>query len=480
MEVTKRKNYTASSGKTFNDKDSQQSKGLSSNDICREPEFKYGILLGAVLFFPSCIIFAFGGRPTLIALCFGLLIAYIFDLLGGIEAAIMTIVVTLIAIWATVMWSSRFILQENITNLALNFTLGVVLIYAFVVMAGHFRTLRIEFESLFYVMESVIFATLPLLASSILTWFLCVEMPAIDLPTCFSSCYFLLVVLLGGPRKSSLPIMRTPLSDSVAEKYLLSPETIVAMYLVPILMSPILFLILHHNILSFSTGTLVGLLESIMFPTLLVILAAERHLEYWAFNDRPAIATWLSNSKLLLFFVLICCVQSHPLLDDIKGFSGLDDLTSSVAICGSCFFVCVAVFTHRSVRNKRTRRILVNICVGISSLLIGITLGLSSTKALPALIGGAVAIAEFYQKVFTPPDEDGSALRFLDGVMDAILVVIACFSTSCVVASFVGKTLWSLSFTFTWQGWQVDMKDFSLFSAFLAMFAVAIPVLVIT
>lgn len=50
-----------------------------------DPEFKYGVLLLLSISFPLGVILAFGGKTTLITICFGGIIAYIFDLLGSIE-----------------------------------------------------------------------------------------------------------------------------------------------------------------------------------------------------------------------------------------------------------------------------------------------------------------------------------------------------------------------------------------------------------
>lgn len=82
----------------------------------------------------------------------------------------MSVIITLIAIWATVMWAARFLLLETLMNFFLVFVLGFVLIYLFFILAGEFRTLRLEFESLFYMVETLMFLTLPLLAASITTW----------------------------------------------------------------------------------------------------------------------------------------------------------------------------------------------------------------------------------------------------------------------------------------------------------------------
>lgn len=50
-----------------------------------EPTFAYGTALMLALSPPLAVLLAFGGRPTIVALCFGSIVAYIFDILGTME-----------------------------------------------------------------------------------------------------------------------------------------------------------------------------------------------------------------------------------------------------------------------------------------------------------------------------------------------------------------------------------------------------------
>lgn len=53
-----------------------------------EPQFLYGTLLFSSLVPPLLIVLAFCGKPGLIALCFGSMFAYIFDVIGAMEVII--------------------------------------------------------------------------------------------------------------------------------------------------------------------------------------------------------------------------------------------------------------------------------------------------------------------------------------------------------------------------------------------------------
>jgi hypothetical protein len=48
-------------------------------------QFLYGDLLLAALLPPGLVMLAFGGRPMLIAVCFGSMFTYIFDIFGAME-----------------------------------------------------------------------------------------------------------------------------------------------------------------------------------------------------------------------------------------------------------------------------------------------------------------------------------------------------------------------------------------------------------
>ena len=50
-----------------------------------EPEFRHSGVLMLGLAPPLLIMMAFGGRPTLLMVCFGVMVTYIFDLLGAME-----------------------------------------------------------------------------------------------------------------------------------------------------------------------------------------------------------------------------------------------------------------------------------------------------------------------------------------------------------------------------------------------------------
>ncbi len=87
--VVRRKQYnTASAGDTdtLNDRNlNTDSNNSTAKLMSSEPEFSHGLLILKGLIPTILIIFAFGGRPSILILCLGTLISYIFDLLGTVE-----------------------------------------------------------------------------------------------------------------------------------------------------------------------------------------------------------------------------------------------------------------------------------------------------------------------------------------------------------------------------------------------------------
>ena len=54
-----------------------------------------------------------------------------------------------------------------------------------------------------------------------------------------------------------------------------------------------------------------------------MISCAESQLDYWPGKYRPTLALALGRAKLIGSVVVFVCMQNHPLLRDLKAFSGL-------------------------------------------------------------------------------------------------------------------------------------------------------------
>ena len=107
--------------------------------ISKEPECKYGWTLLLSLLPSFAILIVFGGRPTLLALCFGSLTTYIFDLLGTMEGTLFSICITLLTMWATLLYASRMLLYDSYLNICILIMQFIILFYIFIVISSFFR-----------------------------------------------------------------------------------------------------------------------------------------------------------------------------------------------------------------------------------------------------------------------------------------------------------------------------------------------------
>ena len=325
--------------------------------------------------------------------------------------------VTGLGLWSTVVWSARLILSESIFNFSLVIVMGMLLLEVFIIICASFRSILNEFDALFYFMEVILFATMPLLCTVIITWFACVEMPSLDLPLCFSTTYFLYTMYLGKPRRSSHPAaLNNSRIGLTGEPALALPrKVLLVVYGVPVVMSFFLHLALHHNVLLDHTwtrtaGLFISVLSPIMYDSVILplsppslshffrllvsplitshhlssaptssrpfhsshtfhtslstytaltpidshapthrymITCAEAQLDYWPVKTRPALTLNMGRAKLIGSTVVFLCMQDHPLMRDLKAFSGQDEPMATVSICGAVVLAAMAVHTHR-------------------------------------------------------------------------------------------------------------------------------------
>ena len=188
--------------------------------------------------------------------------------------------VTGLGMWSTVVWSARMILSESALNFSLVIVMGALLCEVFVVVCASFRSLLNEFDSLFYFLEVVLFATVPLLNTAIVTWFLCVEVPSLDFPLCFSTVYFLYVSWLARPRRASHPAAAgNPRVGPVGEPMLALPRNVLMLvYAMPVVLSFTLHAAVHHNVLlehswTRAAGLLISALSPLMYDAALLRLS---------------------------------------------------------------------------------------------------------------------------------------------------------------------------------------------------------------
>lgn len=235
-------------------------------------------------------------------------------------------------------------LAASVLNFSLVVTMGIILIAIFIIILSKFKSLLIEFEYTFYYLEMLLFSIIPLLSSVIITWFLCVEIPSLDMSICFSTIYFVYIYTLATPRYSSHPSALIP---TVSPIYTISLKVIKAMYDLPVVLSLVLHIAFHHNVLLDSWDRFLHVMISFLLPILYTIVAMESQMKYWPHKEITEMVQALGRYKLIVSFFLFYCLQDHPILDDLKTFSGFSNMTSSFLMLISAIQGSLAVYIHR-------------------------------------------------------------------------------------------------------------------------------------
>ena len=559
--------------------DAEFSRDSDTPQISTDPKFLYDQLLLWSLALPLGILFAFGGRPTILTLCFGCISSYIFDLMGSIEGSVMMLILTAVGLLASLVWSARSILAASVWHFCIVFVMTAQLLYAMVCIAAKFKSARIEFDSLFFYMELLMFTTIPLLGSATITWFLCVEfgnyhyhsgithgvVGSVFQPNVvFAVIYGCYLHILGVPRISSAPTVFTrPTSggksssvtylNKAAVFTLPTTSVQVAVYAVPVVMCPILYCAVNYwTVHSFLFATLPsgsvgalretgasiasgwalrqisGLLGSALLPLLISAIALEAHYDAFFIHgpqakaDATASNTNATNlsrndettNKLGLLSLrmhnsikvcieviklgglagLLFSLQAHPALDDLKGYSGLQDGKANLLLATICLLVGMAlvqfrrgrlaeknvkylevfaelnnvtdttglsgltVSDNRSLQRKIDAflegpilpRTFVTICLWAAGTLMGLLLRLPAS-AYPLLGAGIVGCSEYYQRWKNVRTKDMSRARgwvywiAINGIMS-----IAATCLSLVVLQFCKQTIHYLDFNFVW------------------------------
>jgi hypothetical protein len=415
------------------------------------------------------------------------------------------VVVALMGIWGTLLYSGRHLLEESLLNVSMLLVLSLVLLLLFFAVAGMFRGLRLEFDSVFYFMETFLFAVIPLLNASVVSWFVSVEFPMMDLGLTFCSIYYLFLVVLAYPRICSHPM--TSHKNKAANKFVLSFPVLYAMYLVPVVMSPLLYLSLHHNVSMTSLHRLVGMVVAVFYPVLLVILAAERHTDYYPEESRKAVSNFLFIGKVFSALAMVILFQSHDIIEEIKFFSGLSEPFASLTIIFSAALLLLSALLNNLKKTYDTNALLLDEsdimgrpvstayaqtglgpgmltaliegCYTGAILIVYVILGILSPTQEPqaavttimSVFLGCWALAEYYQ-------QQKASLSDMDvfaQLKNAFCILLAGTCAAYGMHLFTMKHLQFLDFTLEWSFGTVHLQSLCTFSAVLTGGSTMIP-----
>lgn len=116
--------------------ESDKATGKPEKPKCHDGVYERTTRLIAAVAPSMMIILSFGGRPSLVALCFGSIASYILDLADVVEGTVLSLIATFIAIWLSAIWAARFLLIDSYTNLLLLIVLGIVLLGTLFLLLG--------------------------------------------------------------------------------------------------------------------------------------------------------------------------------------------------------------------------------------------------------------------------------------------------------------------------------------------------------
>ena len=397
---------------------------------------------------------------------------------------------------ACLVWAARVFIAESTLNFSVILLMWIVLFFSFLVSCNFFSGIVNDVGVVLAVMNQLMFATLPLVSAALLSWFLCIEVPSLDLLLCFNAVYFVYMLFLGRPRIVSLSLRKgkhSPTSPAGSmQTYLLPAYLLIIMYIIPIVMTIFMHIAIHHNVLSTSHTRVTNFLLSVLVPALLMTYCAHKQLtsgaaSFHAQDDQLVenLPKFLEGSTYVLSCLMIYCIQSHPMLDELKSFSDLSDEMAGYAIMTAVFLVFAAFAIHQFCKKqtaylieqsenmnsdsaaadarKRMKfvSILASVCIGGANALMTVVIGLPE-HAVGVSVVGAMSLAEYYLH------SDWSAGH------RAILLCIASLYSALAASSFIKMALGGILYQFHWHV-DATMPEFTTVINLLVPVAVLLP-----
>ena len=406
------------------------------------------------------------------------------------QATLVTILVSLMALWGSLLYAARYLLQRNfLYNIPLLVSFAVVLVWIFVVLAGDFRAVRNEFDTSLFHAEAWLFTVMPMTCSALVTWCLCIELPDLEFPLCFSVVYAGYLAVLASPRKSHLSDQVVP-SSANSWNFIISERNLITLYVLPCIISPILHIVVHRNVIMRLALRIQGFLLSVAVPSVLVLSIAEKQVNYWPLESQSNILRVLEMWKMGMLIVGAFSIKDHPFFDDLKVFSSYNMLPEGLltpVLSVTLLLSFAALYQYQRVKSVSKvedniygtasgpssvlfNHPLLSVCVAISALGVGLMIGVT-LAVLPMFVLGVLALTEYYLAT-------SSGLMRGHELLGISLVAIGVFPIIMVCKSFTDVTLRFLMFQFSGAfGLSVDIGDFCTYCMLLTATAVVLPTL---
>eukprot|EP01031_Cornospumella_fuschlensis_P032124 gene32124-38858_t len=285
-----------------------------------------------------------------------------------------------------------------------------------------------EMNHALHVAFQIMFATLPIVASSIISVYLCEEVSAFELPVVFSFVYAVYLYFFGFPRvnlvqeiikhRDALKVKR---SISFTERLFIQPVVLEAMSMLAVPVSLLLSFSLHYNIPLTSRQATASLMQSIFLPALLVFLCMKSHLPHCMHLSEEVKERRRAryDSNIAVFAgALGVNMMDHPILDDVKVLGELDEDNASIVFLALIASATLSYIFIRKIQVLQSREedlpqaprsavwtqiyrvsslVSTSLTAGLLSLLIGMPY-----RVLPLFIVGSAALNEMYFQQWPP------------------------------------------------------------------------------
>ncbi|KAG6422465.1 hypothetical protein SASPL_119037 [Salvia splendens] len=253
-----------------------------------------------------------GGAPVVATLVVGLMVAYILDSLNFKSGSFFAVWFTLIAAQITFFFSSSLYYTFNYVSIALlaaltcalaNFLIGVW-------VSLQFKWIQIEHPTIVLALERLLFACVPLIASTLFTW---ATVSAVGM---WNAAYYLMVFncvfywLYSVPRVSSFKLKQEVNfhGGEVPEDSFILGQLESCVHTLSLLFVPVSFHFASHYRVMFSSSAAVSDLFLLFFiPFLLQLYASTRGALWWVTkNEYQLQSIRFVNGAVALVVVVVC------------------------------------------------------------------------------------------------------------------------------------------------------------------------------
>ncbi|KAM7269248.1 hypothetical protein ACFE04_024745 [Oxalis oulophora] len=309
---TSNKTNTYGSPYTFQSNPNPNPNSSSSRSLNKHTKFSYNTRIALALAPSAVFLLDLGGTPVAVTLTVGLMLAYIIDSLNFKSGAFFSVWISLIASQIAFFFSSSLLSTFNSIPLGLiaaflcaetNFLIGVW-------ASLQFKWIQIENPTIVVALERLLFACVPLAASSLFTW---ATVSAVGM---HNASYYLMVFncafywLYSIPRVSSFKAKQEIKyhGGEVPDDSLVLGPLESCFHTLNLMFFPLLFHIASHYSITFQSAAAISDLLLLFFiPFLFQLYASTRGALWWVTkNPNQLQSIRVVNGAVALVVVVIC------------------------------------------------------------------------------------------------------------------------------------------------------------------------------